>query len=401
MRRVAALALAAAALAAATAIIAPPSSQAQVTTDIVGTVANGTDGADAPLGLTVTLSAYRLGELLETREALTDADGGFAFRDVPGGEGHGYILSADYGGVVYTYERDYPMEEPQLLIYETSTDLGSISVNSHSLVVGGVDPDTQTLEILELVGVVNSGNRTFLADLSQAQMGQMSFLRFSLPSTVTDLDVETSLRGGSILQVDRGFAMTTPVKPGEYEIAYRFRTGYSAGRLTFDHGLPFGADVFRALLPEGMGRVQSDDLQEMEPLALGERTYMRLEGQDKQPGERVLLNFTDLPQPSLWARIRSASSDGDVIAVAIPVALAAWLVALLGYVILRSMRPARAAAPANRAAAIGAIALLDDRFQRGEIDRQAYLSERRVLKDRLLASAQLSEAASEPEEPQP
>ena len=276
------------------------------------------------------------------------------------------------------------------MIYESTDSRDSISVSSHSLVVGGVDPDSQTVEILELVGLENSGDRSFLADLSQAQAGQMAFLRFSLPTTVTDLDVQSSLRGGTILQVDRGFAMTTPVKPGEHEIAYSFRTSYSAGRLTFDHGLPFGAAAFRVLLPEGVGRVSSQELQEIEPLTLGDRTYQGLEGNDLQAGARVVLNFTDLPQPSLLARVRSAATDDAFVLVSIPIALGAWLLALLGYVLLRSGRPASAAAgvQADRAAVISSIALLDDRFRNDEIERQEYLRERWELKDRLLMPAE-------------
>ena len=371
---------------------APSSSFAQVTTDIEGRVVNGTAGSDAPFALTVTLSVFRLGDLQETRETVTGADGGFAFSNVPGGEGHGYIISADYGEVVYTYERDYPLpaEPVTLMVYESTDSRNSIAVSSHSLVVGGVEPDSQTIEILELVGLENSGDRSFLADLSQAQAGQMAFLRFSLPTTVTDLDVQSSMRGGTILQVDRGFAMTTPVKPGEHEIAYSFRTTYSAGRLTFDHGLPFGANDFRVLLPEGLGRVSSETLEEMEPLTLGDRTYQRLEGLDLPAGTRVVLNFTDLPQPSLLSRVRSAATDDAFVLVSIPIALGAWLLALLGYVVLRSARnaPASASAYADRAAAISAIARLDDRFRDGEIDREEYLRERWDLKDRLLMSAE-------------
>lgn len=392
MRRAFAAALASLALAAALVLSAPPDAFAQVTTDVEGRVVNGTDGAETPFALTVTLSVFRLGDLQETRETVTDTGGGFAFSDVRGGEGHGYIISADYGGIVYTYERDYPLpaEPVTLMVYESTDSRDSIAVSSHSLVVGGVDPDGQTIEILELVGLENSGDRSFLADLSQAQAGQMAFLRFSLPTTVTDLDVQSSMRGGTILQVDRGFAMTTPVKPGEHEIAYSFRTTYSAGRLTFDHGLPFGADDFRVLLPEGLGRVSSKELQEMEPLTLGERTYQRLEGQDLQAGTRVVLNFTDLPQPSLWSRVRTAAADDAFVLVSIPIALGAWLLALLGYVMLRSARNAPAAtnAYADRSAGIGAIARLDDRFRDGEIDREEYLRERWDLKDRLLMSAE-------------
>ena len=392
MSRAFAAVLACLALASALELSSPPASLAQVTTDVEGRVVNGTAGEEAPFGLTVTLSVFRLGDLQETLETVTGADGGFAFIDVPGGEGHGYILSAEFGGIVYTYERDYPLpEEPvSLMIYESTDSRDSISVSSHSLVVGGVDPDSQTVEILELVGLENSGDRSFLADLSQAQAGQMAFLRFSLPTTVTDLDVQSSMRGGTILQVDRGFAMTTPVKPGEHEIAYSFRTSYSAGRLTFDHGLPFGAAAFRVLLPEGVGRVSSQELQEMEPLTLGDRTYQGLEGNDLQAGARVVLNFTDLPQPSLLARVRSAATDDAFVLVSIPIALGAWLLALLGYVLLHSGRPASAAAgvQADRAAVISSIALLDDRFRNGEIERQEYLRERWELKDRLLMPAE-------------
>ncbi len=392
MSRAFAAALACLALAAALELSSPSASLAQVATDVEGRVVNGTAGEEAPFGLSVTLSVFRLGDLQETLETVTGTGGGFAFSDVPGGEGHGYILSAEYGGIVYTYERDYPLpiEPVTLMVYESTDSRDSIAVSSHSLVVGGVDPDGQTIEILELVGLENSGDRSFLADLSQAQAGQMAFLRFSLPTTSTDLDVQSSMRGGTILQVDRGFAMTTPVKPGEHEIAYSFRTSYSAGGLTFDHGLPFGAASFRVLLPEGLGRVSSDELQEMEPLTLGERTYHRLEGNDLQAGARVVLNFTDLPQPSLLARVRSAATDDAFVLVSIPIAFGAWLLALLGYVLLRSGRPASAAAgvQANRAAAIGAIALLDDRFRSGEIERQEYLRERWDLKDRLLMSAE-------------
>ena len=392
MRRAFAAALASLAFAVALVVTAPSATQAQVTTDVEGRVVNGTAGAGSPFGLTVTLSVFRLGDLQEMRDAVVGEDGAFAFRDVPGGEGHGYILSADHGGIVYTYERDYPLpDEPvTLTVYESTDSRDSIRVSSHSLVVGGVDPDNQTIEMLELVGLENTGDRSFLADLSQAQAGQMAFLRFSLPTTATDLDVQSSMRGGTILQVDRGFAMTTPVKPGEHEIAYSFRTTYSAGRLAFDHGLPFGAADFRVLLPEGLGRVSSDGLQEMEPLTLGDRTYQRLEGQDLPPGERVVLNFTDLPQPSLWSRVRTTASDDAFIVVSIPIALGAWLLALLGYVLLRSGRPSAAAGGAlpDRASAINAIAALDDRFQSGEVDRQDYLRERWELKDRLMTSSE-------------
>ena len=185
MSRVIAAALAGFALALSVATAAPPAALAQVITVVEGRVANGTANADVPPGLTVTLSVFRLGDLQETRDTVAGADGRFAFRDVPGGDGYGYILSAELDGVVYTFERDYPMptEPVQLLIYESTSSSELIGVTSHSLVVGAADPDSQTLEILELVGLENRGDRTFVPELSQS--AQMTFLRFSLPTTIS------------------------------------------------------------------------------------------------------------------------------------------------------------------------------------------------------------------------
>ena len=118
MSRAFAAALACLALASALELSSPSASLAQVTTDIEGRVVNGTAGEEAPFGLTVTLSVFRLGDLQDTRETVTGADGGFAFIDVPGGEGHGYILSAEFGGIVYTYERDYPLPEEPVLPHD-------------------------------------------------------------------------------------------------------------------------------------------------------------------------------------------------------------------------------------------------------------------------------------------
>ena len=367
-------------------VVAPPSAHAQETTTIEGRLENGTADAEVPQGLMVTLNVFRLGENLETMEAVADAEGRFSFSGVPGGQGHGYIISAEYAGAVYVFESDYPLstEPVELIIYESTSSGEAIKVSSHTLVINTADSDTGLMNALELVGLENTGDRTFVPDIAQA--GLMDMLRFSLPSTVIDLDVQSSLRGGEILQVDLGFAMTTPVAPGTHEIAYTYLSSYKRGKLTFDHALPFGADTFRVLLIKGLGQVTGTELEEMERLILGERDYQRLETHDLKTGARIILDFTGLPEPSLWQRWQNAVTGESFLRVVIPGAFGMALLALLAYVVFRRGEPSRATVegPGQHAALTEAIARLDDRFQQRELGKQEYLQRRGDLKGQIL-----------------
>ncbi len=366
----------------------PYLAHAQESVAVEGLLRSGTAGEELPPNLTVALNVFNRGDRLETRESIADAEGRFSFEGVPGGEGIGYIISAEYSGATYSYESDYPLPPGpvELIVYESIDSSEAIQVRSHSLVVSAADPDAQVMEVLELVGLENTGDRTFVPDLAQA--GQMNMLRFSLPSPVSDLDVQTTMRGGRILQVDLGFALTTPVQPGEYEVAYRFRSYYEDGRLTFDHGFPFGADTFHILLPEGLGQVSGNGLQETEPLVLAEGVYRRLESKDLSAGSRIEIEFVGLPQPPLWRRWQNTLTGEDFLAGAIPGAFGIALLALLAYVFLRARRSSGPVmeGSSERPYFIEAIALLDDRFQRREIGRTEYLQERSDLKGRLLGS---------------
>jgi hypothetical protein len=369
-----------------TLLAAPISTHAQESITIVGELQNGTAGAEVTPELTVTLDVFNLGDNLETRDTETDAQGKFSFEGVPGGEGFGYIISIEYAGAVYTYESDYPLitDLVEMVIYESTSSGDDLKVRSHTLVVNAADPDTQLMNALELVGLENTGDRTFVPDISQP--GIMDLLRFSLPSKVVDLDVQTSMRGGQILQVDLGFAITTPVPPGAYEIAYTFRSSYSGGRLTFDHALPFGADTFRVLLLHGIGKATGDGLEEMERLVLGERDYQRLEATDLEVGTKIELEFTGLPEPSLWQRWQNTVSSDGFLSLVIPLAFGMSMVALLAYVLLRKkgLSATYVGDASSPSSIIEAIAHLDNKFDQREIGKQEYLRRRNELKIQVL-----------------
>ena len=366
-----------------------PSVYAQDAATVQGVISNGTPGAEVPVALQVTLDVYRLGERIESMNTVSDADGSFSFDSVPGGFGIGYILSAQYAGGFYYFERDYPLppEPVELLVYESTSDGEAVRVKVHTLVINGADADTGLMNVLALVGLENSGDRTFVPDVPQA--GMMSFLRFSLPLSAGEVDVQSNLRGGSILQIDLGFAMTTPVPPGSYEIAYTYQAAYEGGKISYTQSFPFGAETFRVLLLSGLGSVSGAGLEETEPVTLGDLDYLQLEANDLDVGARVDLEFSGLPQPPLWKRWQKSASQERFVQIAIPSAFGVALLSLLGYVLLQRREPAVAVAgalgdPAQRGALVEAMARLDDSFQRRELEEGEYLQQRRALKDQAL-----------------
>ncbi len=383
--------------------VARPAVYAQETTSIEGRISNGTPGADIPVALPVVLEVYRFGERIEILDTVSDADGGFSFENVPGEFGTGYIVSTQYAGGFYSYERDFPLPEPvELPVYESTGDGEAVRVTVHSLVINGADADTGLMNVLALVGLENSGDRTFVPELPQAG-AMMSFLRFSLPLTASEVDVQSNLRGGSILQIDRGFAMTSPVPPGSYEIAYTYQAAYEGGKLSYTQSFPFGAETFRVLILSGLGSVTGEGLEEAEPATLGDQEYVQMEARDLDVGARVDLTFSGLPQPPLWKRWQQAATREGFASILIPSVFGVALLSLIGYVLLTRREPAETDAPgdaAQRAALVETIARLDDRFQQRELEEGDYLQQRRSLKALALHGAVNPEHAEQSDLPE-
>ncbi|MBF8266736.1 MAG: hypothetical protein HW388_244 [Dehalococcoidia bacterium] len=362
---------------------------AQETIDIEGQVLNGTLDADAPQGLTVTLEVFKSGESLETRETVADDQGHFLFAGVVGGENHGYIISAEYGGVTYTYESDYPLpsEPVDLVVYESTSSSEAIRVAGHTLMVGWAESKSRLMTVFELVSLENTGDRTFVPDITTG--GPMDILRFSLPTTASELDVRSSLQEGQLIQVGAGFALLVPVPPGGHELHYTFVVPYEDGKMPFTHSFPLGADVFRVLLLQDLGQVSGTGLQEVEPLLFEDGIYQQLVAEGLEAGAKLTLEFTGLPQQSSWQRWRDAMPGGDLALWAVPGVFGLALLALLAYVLLRRGKLARTRSSAREGegqdpATIEDMARLDDQFQRGELGREEYLQRRRELREKLL-----------------
>ena len=176
---------------------------------ISGEVVNRTPGEEIPAGRLVVLHILMQDGNQDFKSASTDANGAFSFTDVPLAEVLGYLLVATHQGVDYTLEilPGEALTGLELEIFETTSSIDAVGIVLDSVMIADWDVPDRTLSVLELVQLENYGNETFVPDL--AQPANMAFLRFALPSNARDLQVQTQLPEGQVLQVDRGFAVTT------------------------------------------------------------------------------------------------------------------------------------------------------------------------------------------------
>ncbi|MCE2462364.1 MAG: hypothetical protein J4F46_00385, partial [Dehalococcoidia bacterium] len=188
-------------------ILAPASLYAQdrdVT--ITGRVVNGTAGEIAPAGLDVTLHVIGNSGELDIFTATTDDDGRFWFQVTDTAGDVVYAVTTSYQDVSYSRNlSSSALAEPvELTVYETTDDVGVIQVDADVLLVRGAEEDKSSLLAFEVLSLMNDGDRTFIPDLDQP--GRMNFLRFSIPTGITDLEVSSDLPGGQIITVGSGFA---------------------------------------------------------------------------------------------------------------------------------------------------------------------------------------------------
>ncbi len=362
---------------------------AQSPNELSGTVTNGTAGEGAPVNLQVTLQFQAESDEVIERVTLTEAGGAFNFVNLPPQGNLGYVVSATYLEVEYTNRRlGEPLVEPLgVTIYELTNDFTVLYLLDDTLALTSADKKTRQIEVLEAVKLRNNSDRTFQTDVQTD--GPMNLLRFTLPAGATDLDVETSLLGGHILQVNLGFALTTPIPPGEHDILYVYRAPYDGSSLEYEPHFPMGVESYRVMLPDGLARAESMGMQLADSATIGDRTFVILESENVEVGGRVNFTMTGLPQPSLMQRAEKvAKSDGFQRGV-LPGLAGLVFVGLVGFTLVRRRRASVAGEDGFEGVddehddLILAIATLDERFESGDIEEEAYNQQRAELLEQI------------------
>ena len=399
------LAVLAVLLAASMAVIpAPgPAIAQQQAISLGGVLHNGTADADFDAAaLPVTLSIVEGVTALAPRTTQPRADGLFEFEDVPVLPSVTYFLTAEYQGAVYSVLRQADeLTEPIVLnVFEATNDPSVLTFESYSIIVTGADRNERVLEVLERASVWNESDRTLVPDIDAEGPAMLSFLRFALPAGATHLDVRSNLVGGQILEVDRGFALTTPVpptaaEPHQFEFIYRLR--YDGTSIDLGRTLRFGAEALRVVVPEDTGRGYSPRLADLGATPLGDRQLRLLEGTGVEPGEFLELRIEGLPTPTAWS-LFTAGAGKWYLAAGIPALLVTGLTIMLTVTVMRRRVSVDLSPTADlagqRHALLEQAAELELGLASGKLSRRRYDRERDEVKQALMSLDLRSQAIS-------
>ena len=373
----------------AVAILYSPYAAAQDPTEFTGRVINLSADGQSPIGLEVILHVFTPSGGVDTMTAVTDADGSFAFVDVPSEPNVRYALSATYKDITYGVEPENLQAPVVLGVYETTNDLAALNIDSHILIVRSADPKENLVSAAEVVLISNVQDRAFQPILQPASA--MNFLRFTVPTGTSGLHVQSDLPSGDIMDVGTGFGLTAAVPPGSHQVSFNYTFPYEGGSASFSPTFLQGASIFRILIPEGLGEASGTGLTEAPTTSIGDETYRVWSVPNLTSRTSLSIELTSLPQPSLWQRSVNAVEDNHLLVIGIPSLVAAALLVLLFQSLRSRSEPTLVASNADPQSLINEIARLDNLREDGRLDESEYRQRREGLKQRLRSTIEYEE----------
>lgn len=355
--------------------------------EISGRVEHGADAASFdPTQVRVTLTVSEGITSVSQETAMPDSSGRFSFTTAVA-EGRRYFFSVEYQDAVYSAVRG-PGElgTPVVVtVFDSTHDTSVLTMQSHTVIVTGAVPDDGFVEILERAIVRNDSGLTLAPDLNAEGPAMLSFLRFALPPGAYNLDVRSNIIGGDVLEVDRGFALNTPVPPtmqGEpHQFEFVYRLDYGESTLDLSRTMRFGAESMRFVVPVDVATPSSPRLTDLGAADFDGRLLRLLEGQDIAPAEVVNLMVTGLPGRSALDVIREYAGEWYV-RYAVPALIGVTLAGLLLLPFRR--RRITATGSASRGQLLTEARALRDAYTRGEVATPAYEGRSRVIRNALV-----------------
>ena len=262
-------------------------------------------------------------------------------------------------------------------------------MSSSSLLIPQVDKIARDVYALEIVNVVNTGDRTYVPGAEP-----MNLLRFGLPPGAKGLQIDTSLVGADAIQVDRGFAVPANIPPGEHEVMFAYNFGYEGESVTYDKSYLYGAEMVRILVPYEIGDLSSADLgPTLATWRSATSTISSSRFLTSTRQSRATLEISSLPQATLWDRTKATASDVPY-ELAAPAVLGLLMVSLIAIALARrgglfAGRPSTEVAEGQsdvRADIITELADLERALEEGKLREADYFTKRQALLDRLATS---------------
>jgi hypothetical protein len=342
---------------------------------VLGEVMNGTPGGRVPDDLAVTLHLFSDMEETSTYTTTLMEDHSFRFEEVCLEEGHTVVARVVYEGVTYvsefaTVEQGRETLSLPVTIYETTQDLGEISITQLHLFVNQV---SERIQIGTYLVIGNAGSRTYVGTPAE---GASTTWSAQLPEGAENLQFDGAQLEGRFVALDGGFADTRPIPPGgaSVETSFTHEMNFREGmeiRQSFD--VPVRAAVL--VLPEGDWRLQGAKLTSEGRLDTQMGAALSYTAGPLSANE--LLSFTIVPGASGPSRTPEGTSTNGVVFGIAALVMAGVAIAFMW------RKPSPGPVPVEMRAQVEAIAALDREFESGRLPEKRYREKRRSLKRRL------------------
>ena len=371
---------------------------AQANGQIDGNVLDGTVNGKPLAGQSVTLVQHVGAGEHAIATAVTDAQGVFHFSGLATDQADLYVATIQYQGATYSTD---PISlagsaHPPLvtlLVYDATASDAQIGVGRVVVLLRDPDVLAGTIGVSELFTVVNVGQRAYVGSPGPADGKPMNLLRFGLPDGARDLVTQDGFSGSQMFQVDRGFASTAAVPPGETQFTFAYAYPYDGTRALFTYRAIYPTGQVVIIAPPDM-TVIAPRLTSAGKINSAGGQVQVWQGESYPAGSSVSIELAKLPVPGEKNLLNVPLLYG----VAGLLALLAF--GLVGYYLVRGPGRPDGARAAARPAATGtasldaattpqalvrALANLDREREAGKLDETPYRIQRDALKAELKA----------------
>jgi len=270
-----------------------------ITISISGSIENKTKTSDSSKEYLIKLfklknNSEEIKEISETKTTKTK----FSFPKITIDETEKLFLVTENDGlsVITELQSNEKWDNLNIEIYDKGTNLDYIKISEYSLMIPQTNSIDGNISVLGLITLENSGDKTFQADLSNPNLSGFDLLRFSLPKGFSDLNVDSDLPPGNIMEIPTGFALSNPVPPGIHQIIFSYSSLTINSKFSFNLKLPFGADKVRVLMNAPEGIIKGGGLKSLEKIKIDENFYTISEGTNYDRGSNIELELSSFAE---------------------------------------------------------------------------------------------------------
>lgn len=352
---------------------------------IRGVAVNKTTEEKTP-GVRIVLTSFMGDNPTGEKETETGPDGTFDFEGLPWDRS--YTITIEFSGTQYSTDKMVfkPGEDVidmELPLFEPSESDQNIEVAESHMILEATD---RNLSVADLSIFNNTGNTVYVGG-DVLEDGRRTTLKFDLPEGASNISYVHGLSPDSVVETETGIADTESVIPGQKRIVYAYTLPAEEKATVIEKTFIYPTSSFLLLVSESDNEVSVSGLTQGEPAVFENRRFLRWSGAGLKAGDQIKIELAGKPVSGL---LPGEGRYGKYIVILI---LALVLAAGILYAALgpKKTKPeqrveasGREKLAAERESLIDEIALLDDRYEAGNIPENEYRKQRQLKKERAL-----------------